>query len=95
MANIVEITDDRHVDAPRHQLFLNMGNRLRRLFPIDRDADDLRAGPMQILDLQGRRMGIGRVGVGHRLHHDRRITAHRHMADLDRDTFPPFERMTN
>ena len=42
---------------------------------------------MQILDLQGRRMGISRVGVGHRLHHDRRITAHRHMADLDRDTF--------
>src|SRR5690606_24922234 len=40
-------------------------------------------GVLAAADLVDRRRGVGRGGVGHRLHGDRRVAADRHVADHD------------
>ena len=54
------------------------GHGGRGLGGIDGDPDELRSGVGKCLDLSHRRGHVDRVGVGHRLHDDRRIAA-----DLD------------
>jgi len=41
---------------------------------VDRNADQLGAGPGQVRDLSGCRLNISRVRIGHGLDHDRRAT---------------------
>jgi hypothetical protein len=54
------------------------GHRCRGFGGIDRDADELRSGVGQRLDLCDGRADVRGIGVGHRLHDDRRAAA-----DLD------------
>ena len=46
-------------------------------------ADDLAAGLVHAVDLIDRRLLVGGLGLGHRLHHDRRAAADRDVADPD------------
>ena len=58
-----------------------------RLVAVDRDAHELGAGARQRRDLARGAFDVGGVGVGHRLHDDRRAAADRDAADIDRDRF--------
>ena len=59
------------------------------LVPVDRDAHDLGPGAGQGRDLPGGAFDVGRVGVGHRLDHDRRAAADHDVADPNADRLPP------
>ena len=85
VADVVEVADERHVDAHLEQPLLDLRHRGRGLVAVHRDAHDFGSGLVQRRDLADRRVDVRRVGVGHRLHHDRRAAAHRHVPDLDRD----------
>ena len=56
---------------------------------IDRDAHHFRSGARQRRDLRDRAIDIGGVGVGHRLHDDRRTAADGDIADHDLGGFMP------
>jgi hypothetical protein len=77
MAVVVEVADQRHVDSHAVELLADVGHRGRRFRRVDRDADELRAGDRQLLDLDRGADRIDRVGVGHRLDANRRVTADR------------------
>ena len=55
------------------------------LVAVDGDAHDLGAGAVQCCNLRDGLVDIGGVGVGHRLHDDRRAAADDHAADIDAD----------
>ena len=83
VADIVEVADERHADAEPVEPLADLRHRGRGLVPVDRDAHDLGAGAGERRDLRHRRIDIRRVGVGHRLHDDRRAAADRHGPDAD------------
>ena len=91
VADIVEVADQRHVDAEPVEPLADVRHGGRALVAVDGDAHDLRAGAMQRGDLRHRLVDIGRVGVGHRLDDDRRAAADDHAADIDRNRFPARE----
>ena len=68
---VVEVADDRDVHAQPADLADHLGNGRGGGLGVDRDAHELRAGVGQPGDLDGRRVGVGRVRVGHRLDDDR------------------------
>ena len=53
------------------------------LLAVDGDAHHFGAGARERCDLRDRAVDIGGVGVGHRLHDDRRAAADGDVADLD------------
>ena len=61
----------------------HLGDGRGRLVRVDRDPHELRAGVGQAGDLDRRRVGVDRVGVGHRLDDDRMGAADEHTADVD------------
>ena len=75
MADIVEIADERDVDPLRAQAVADVRHGGGGLVAIDGDADEFRARARQRRDLPRRRLDVGRVGVGHGLHGDRRAAA--------------------
>jgi hypothetical protein len=77
----VEVADERHVHAQTIQLGPDEGNRLGRRVVVDGDADELGSGMGQLRDLDGGAVGIGGVGVRHRLDDDRVGRANRDAAD--------------
>ncbi len=83
VADIVEVADDRHVDIHFEKPLLDVRYRGRGLVAVDGDAHDLRTGARQRRHLLRRPLGIGGVGIGHRLHHDGRAAADGDIADLD------------
>ena len=85
VADIVEVADQRHVDAEPRQAVADAGHGRRALVAVDGDAHDLRSGTVEGGDLCDRRVDVGRVGVGHRLHDDRRRAADQDAADVDAD----------
>jgi hypothetical protein len=91
VADVVEITHDRHSDAHLAQAVFDMRNCGGGLVAIDRDADDLRPGTGQRRDLARGALDVGSVGIGHRLYDDRRAAADAHPADIHRHGFvaPP------
>ena len=89
VADVVEVADDRDVDADLEQPLLDLGHGRGGLVAVDGDAHDLGAGLGEGRDLAHGAVDVRGVGVGHRLHHDRRAAAHRHVADLDRDAGAP------
>ena len=82
---VVEVADDRHVDAEATDLADHLRDGGRRLVGVDRHPHQLRAGMRQARDLDGGRVGIGGVGVGHRLDDDRVGGPDEHAADIDAD----------
>ena len=82
MAVIMEVADQRHLVAAHAQAVADVGDRLGGVMGVDRDPDDLRAGIRQLHHLARRRVDVGGVGVGHRLHDDRSAAADRDGANL-------------
>ena len=86
VADVVEIADQRDMDALAVQLFANVRDGCRGLVAIDGDADDLRARLGQRRDLKESRFDVRCVRVGHRLHDNRRPAADRHGSGAVSDT---------
>jgi hypothetical protein len=68
------------------------GTAARGFVAIHRDAHDLGAGAIERGHLAHGAVNIGSVGVGHRLHDDRRASADLHLADVDRNGLATLER---
>jgi hypothetical protein len=71
---------------------LDVRDRRCRLVAVDGDAHHLGARPRQRRHLADRAVDIGGIGVGHRLHHDRRAAAHGHGTDLNGGALVPWPR---
>ena len=85
VAVVVEVADQRHGRAHLRQPVADVRHGLGGLVAVDRDAHDLGAGAGKLGRLARGRLDVGRVGVGHRLHDDRRIAADDDAADIDGD----------
>ena len=72
MAVVMEVADQRHLVAAHAQAVADVGDGLGGVMGVDRDPDDLRAGVGQLHHLAHGRVDVRGVGVGHRLHDDRR-----------------------
>ena len=88
VAVIVEVADERRLDPEPIEPLFDVRHGGGRLGAVDRDPDKFRARARQRGHLRGRGLDIGRVGIGHRLHDDRRIAADRDAADPDRNCAP-------
>ena len=65
---------DRHVHAVQG---VAQGGDLRgSLGGVDGDADQFGTGPPELAHLQRGGLGVGGIGIGHGLHHDRRVATH-------------------
>ena len=84
VTDVMEVADDRHIDALLEQLLLDVRDGGSGLVAVDGDAHDLRAGARERSNLRRGRGNVGGVRVGHRLHDDGRVAAHGDMADLHR-----------
>ena len=90
VAVVVEVADDRHVDAEVvAQLLEHRGDGRRGLLGVHGDPDELRARVGEARDLDRGRVGVGGVGVGHRLDDDRVGRADQDAPDVDRDGGSP------
>ena len=85
MAVVVEVADERCVDAGVVHALADLGHRRGRLRDVHRDAHHLGAGLRERDALRGGARGIGRIGAGHRLHDDRRAAADLHRAGAAAD----------
>ena len=74
----VDVGDQRHVD-----LLLDLAERLGGVHVGDGNPHDVRTGIFQAADLRDGGSDVAGLGVGHALHGDRRIAAHRDVADPD------------
>ena len=92
VADIVEVADDRHVDAHAQQPLLDVRHGGGGFVAVDGDAHHFRAGARQRRDLRTVACDIGGVGIGHRLHDDRCAAADGDIADLDGDGLMPSAR---
>ena len=79
-AAIVEmnVRNDRDIDLGNDVL-----ERQRAFLIRAGNPDDIDACQLGTADLRDRPLDIGGQGVGHRLHRDRRVAAHRHPADMN------------
>ncbi len=77
----MEIANQRHPTAQRIEALAYARYRSRRFERIDRDAHQFRPGLGQGLNLLDGCGDIGGIGVGHRLHHDGRITTDQNMTN--------------
>jgi len=77
VAVVVEVADQRHVDAHAVELLADVGHRGGGLWRVDRDADHLGAGDREFLDLDRGADRVDRVGVRHRLDAHGRTAADR------------------
>ena len=88
VAVVVEVTDDRRVDAALREAFDNVRDGLGGLVVVDGDADEFGAGFNELGDLLDGRGGIGRVGVGHGLHDDGSLGADFYASDANGNRLP-------
>jgi hypothetical protein len=79
----MEIADQGRGDAALAQAVADMRHGGGGFVAVDRDPHQFRAGAGEGRDLRHRARDIGGVGVGHRLHHDRRASADGDIADHD------------
>ncbi len=89
VADVVEVADQRHVDAHLQKLFLDVRHGGGGFVAVDRDAHDLGARAVERGDLADGAVDVGRVGVGHRLHHDGCAAADFHIADENGNGLAP------
>ena len=83
MAVIVEVADDGHTQPALVEALDDMRNRRGGFVVVDRDAHDLRAGQSERRSLLDGALNVPRVGVGHRLHDDRKLPADANLPNLD------------
>ncbi len=76
----MEVANQRNVDFHAIELLANRRNGFCGFRRVDGNAHQLGAGTRQITHLDSGTDGICRIGIGHRLHDYRRITAHQHFA---------------
>ena len=81
VADVVEVADQRHVDAALVEAFADVRHGRRGFVAVDRDAHELGAGAGKRCHLRDRALHVGGIGIGHRLHDDRRTAADLHAAD--------------
>ncbi len=89
VADIMEIADQGRGDAALAQAVADMRHGGGGFLAVDRDAHQFGAGARQRCDLGDGAFDIGGVGVGHRLHDDRRAAADGDIADHDLGGFMP------
>jgi hypothetical protein len=85
VADIVEVADDRHLNAHPEEPLLDVRHRRRRLVAVDGDAHELGAGASERRHLLRSSLDVGGVGIGHRLDDHRRAAADDDAADIDRN----------
>ena len=85
VADIVKISDQRHVEAEAFEPFTDLRHGCGTFVAVDGDPDNLRAGFVKGCDLGHGGVDVGGVGVGHRLHHDGRTAADNDASDIDSD----------
>ena len=83
VADVMEVADQRRGDAALAQVVADMRHGGGGLVAIHGDAHQFRAGARQRRNLRDGALDIGGVGVGHRLHDDRRAAADGDIADHD------------
>ena len=79
----VKISDDRRADSRIAHAADDLGHRFCGFGCVDGDADQLRSRVGELDRLVGGRLGIGGIGVRHRLNRDRATAPDRHGADRD------------
>ena len=85
VAVIVEVADERHVDAAGIELVADMRDGGSGLVAVDGDAHELGAGAGKGCDLGHGGIDVGGVGIGHGLHHDWRRSADNDTTNIDRN----------
>ena len=85
MAVVVEVADQRHVDAHHVEPLADAWHRGRGFRRVHRDAHELGSCARELGDLLCGAFDVGRVGVRHRLHDDRRNAADLNVSDAHRD----------
>ncbi len=80
---VVEVADQRHVDAHHAQLFNDARNGGGGFRVVDGQPHHLRAGAPELGHLLDAGSHVGGIGVGHRLHHHGAAPTHLHAADID------------
>ena len=85
----MEVADQGRGDAELAQAVADVRHGGSGLIAIDGDAHHFGSGARQRRDLRDRAFDIGGVGVGHRLHDDRRTPADGNVADHDLGGFMP------
>ena len=83
MAVVVEVTDDWRRKAIICQPLHDLRDRRRSCVIVDGDAHQLAASARQMRHLRCGTGGVGRIGVGHGLHHDRMRRTDEHAANRD------------
>ena len=71
----MKITNDRRTIPSFAKPVYDLWNRTGRTLVIDRDSYEFTSRVNQLAYLRDCRVNVGRVGVGHGLHHDGRIAA--------------------
>ncbi len=88
MTVVMEVANDRHVDAHHIQPLANTRHGGSGRWRVYRNAYQFGAGAGQFGDLLGGACSILGIGIGHRLHHDRRALTYQYFADLYADAGP-------
>ena len=88
--DVMEVADQRHRHAELGEPLLDARHGGGRLVAVDRDAHQFRAGTRQRRHLARGALHVGGVGIGHRLHDDRRAAADHDAADIDRNRMMTF-----
>ena len=84
MANIMEITDQRNRHIMLEQTLFDMRDGSGGLLAVNGNAHQFRSGTGQRHHLFDGRVNIGRIGIGHGLHDNRRAPAHTNALDINR-----------
>jgi hypothetical protein len=71
----MKITDNRHVYAALGQAAGDVWNSIRGLTGVHGNANEFGTGSSKLFDLQGGGFDVHGIGVRHRLHHDRILSA--------------------
>lgn len=83
MADIMEVTDQRHIEAKAQKAITNLRNGSSAFIAVYGDADDFGACAKQSRDLLDGGVDIGGIGIRHRLDDDRRATTDDHATNID------------
>ena len=83
----MKVADDRHLHIHLRQPLLDARHGGGGLGAVDGDAHQFGTRARQRGNLARGALGVRRVGIGHRLHDDRRSPADGNAADIHRDRF--------